>query len=201
MRTPWMKHTATCLTLLGVACASAPAPAPDKPKVVASSDQSATTSTPIVLPELKRPLLATPLALTVPTDRVALIWGYPTCLVRPWVVSVVDLGTRSVTWRSLSSTSELGFYMPSPTGEACYKGPCPTFTVEMPPPSMSLLGGSGTMMGGTGKGLYALPSGTACPEPPYMLDGDLLDFAYRLVAARNEAQAAISARVSTLPGR
>jgi hypothetical protein len=216
MRTPWTTRIAIGLTLLGMACASAPAPVPapmpSKPQGVSSSSAAATVTGPataqLTLPEVKKPLAVPMAPVKIETklslgsyDRVALIWGYPGCLVRPWVVTVVDLGTRTVTWRALAASTELDLYFPSPTGEGCYKGPCPTMAVELPPQSPGLFSGSGTMPGGMGKGLYALASGTSCPEPPVMADGDLYDFALRLVTARNEAQAAISARVAASGGR
>jgi len=199
--------TALFLTLLGAACASAPAtvPSPMLSKPQTGSSSSAATGSPVTAPDVKQPiapnllpLKADPTKLAVSYGRVALIWGDPSCPVRPWVVTVVDLATRAITFRGLASTGELSLYLPSPTGEACYKGPCPTMAVEMAtPPSLtgpSLYSGTGTMMGGTGKGLYALPSGTSCPEPPMLADGDLIDLAMRLVQGRNDAAAAVVAR-------
>jgi hypothetical protein len=187
MNAPSKTCTALLLTLLGAACASAPAPKPD-PSPAPALDLKAA---PTLLPLKADPKLAA-------YDRVALIWGDPSCLVRPWVVTVVDLGARAITFRGLASSSELSMYFPSPTGEACYKGPCPTMAVEMAiPPSLtgpSITSGTGTMMGGTGKGRYALPSGTSCPEPPMLEDADLIDLSTRLVQGRNDAAAAVAAR-------
>jgi len=212
MNAPSKTGTAMLLTFLGAACASAPpvpAPVVSKPQTVSSSTGAATASGPAPAPatalDLKTPLApglvpmkVDPMKLTVAYDRVALIWGFPSCLVRPWVVTVVDLGTRMITFRGLAASSELDLYFPSPTGEACYKGPCPTMAVEMAIPlslaAPSLYSGTGTMMGGTGKGRYALPSGTSCPEPPMLDDAGLVDLASRLVQGRNDAAAAVGAR-------
>ena len=195
MNAPSKTCTALLLTFLGAACASAPPTAPSKPQGGSSSSTATTTAMPVT--DLKAPaptpVKMAPTGLTVSYDRVALIWGDPYCAARPWVVTVVDLGARAITFRGLASTSELPLYFPSPTGEACYKGPCPTMAVEMAIPP-SLTSGTGTMMGGTGKGLYALPSGTSCPEPSMLQDADLIDLATRLVQGRNDAAAAVAAR-------
>lgn len=203
MNAPSKICTALPLTLLlGAACASAPPPVPSKPQV-ASSSAAATANAPATALDLKVAPNLGPVKIDVGKvahafDRVALIWGYASCPVRPWVVTVVDLASRTVTFRTLASSSELVLYVPSPTGEACYKGPCPTIAVEMaPPPSISgpsLYSGTGTMMGGTGKGIYATTSSTSCPEPPMLADGDLVDLAMRLVQGRNDAAAAVAAR-------
>lgn len=210
MTEPSKTRTALLLTLLlGAACASAPARMPEsspmasKPQAASSSSAAATATAPATALDLKvapnlGPMKIDAGKLALSSDRVALIWGYAACPARPWAVTVVDLGSRAIILRTLAATSELPIYRPPVPGEACYKGPCPTITVEMTPPSSisgpSLYSGTGTMMGGTGKGIYASTSGTACTEPPMLADGDLVDLAMRLVQGRNDAAAAVAAR-------
>jgi hypothetical protein len=198
MNAPRMTLVPILLTLLGTACASAPS----KP---VSSGSAAATGTPLGLVDGKSPITVgmpppmklDPTKLVIAYDRVALIWGDPSCLARPWVVTVVDLGSRMVTFRTLAASTELDLYWPSPTGEVCVKGPCPTMAVEMPiPPSLtgpSITSGTGTMGAGMGKGRYSMTT-SPCPEPPMLADADLVDLAARLVAGRNDAASAVAAR-------
>lgn len=225
MSTTWMTRAATLPTLIVLACA--PAPASVKPAMTSSSSAAATAAataaaptatpaapagtakainlngplvSPSVLQQMKQPPPAesfgTNLKAFAAPDRVALIWGYPGCAAHPWVVSVVDLGARAVTMRALATTAELGMYVPWPTGEACYKGTCTTMSVIMPPLSPSLFSGTGTMTGGGSKGLYA--GTTGCTEPSHVAEADLVEWAQRLVTARNDEAAAISARVAAM---
>lgn len=203
MSRPWTTHAVTFLTALTLGCASATATAGPAKTTGSKVPQTPTLSKPTTaLPDVKQALPPDLAPVKVdPTmtagsgsDRVALIWGYPSCASRPWIVSVVDLAARLVTTRALSSGSELELYLPSPMGGTCYKGACPTMSVVMPPQSPTLFSGTGTMTGGDGKGLrYSASSGGTCPEPPMVTDADLFDWAARLVAARNDAQAAIAA--------
>ena len=149
MSTFRMTRAATLLTTIALSCAAAPPtpPAPagtnTKAAEVKGQQAPALSSPSMVLPDVKKVAPADLSAKIEPKlvagyDRVALIWGFPSCTVRPWIVSVVDLASRTVTVRALSSSSELELYMPSPTGEACVKGACPTMSVVMPTQSPSL---------------------------------------------------------------
>ena len=198
MHKAWMTRTATlAATLFAVSCAAAPpAPAPTK-----QPTGTATTVKPV---DVKAPILVSPtdvkpVAADLPPikplagayDRVALIWGFRFCAARPWVITVVDLGTRSIIARTMAGRpEEVWPYLPSPTGEACLKGACPTMTVFVPTPS-SIAPSAGTpiMMGDPTKGRLLYPytsasSTTGCNEPPMLSDADLLDLASRLSAAR-----------------
>lgn len=203
MSPPWTTRAVTFLTALTLGCASATATAGPAKTPVPKDPKAPTLSSPTTTsPDVKkaRPAALVPVTADPTTtagsgsDRVALIWGYPSCSSRPWIVSVVDLGARLVTTRALSSGSELELYMPSPMGGACYKGACATMSVVMPPQPPTLFSGTGTMTGGGGKGLrYSASTDGTCPEPPMVTDADLFDWAARMVAARNDAQAAIAA--------
>jgi hypothetical protein len=197
-----MTRAVTLLTTIALSCAAAPStptPPGTNPKAteVKGPQMPTASSPPMVPPDVKKvspPDLSgkvEPMPVAG-AERVALIWGYPSCTARPWIVSVVDLGSRTVTVRALSSGSELELYAPPPAG-GCVKGACPTMSVVMPSQSPSLFSGTGTMPGGMGKGRYTVSPSTACPEPLMVPDADLLDWAARLVTARNEAQAAIAA--------
>jgi len=194
----WMTRTATlAATLFTVSCAAAPAaPTPtdakQPPAGTATTAKPTDTKTPVAPLDIKKPI-STEMPPAKPEtvkgtgtyDRVALIWGFERCPRRPWIVTVVDLGTRSVMTRTMANTAELPPYLPVPPGEACVKGPCPTVGVVVPTP-MSLTGGTGIMTPGTGKGLmYVRNSGTTeCPEPPVLDDIALLDMAVRFSGAR-----------------
>jgi hypothetical protein len=136
--------------------------------------------------DLKRPLVLDPVNLTgcVPgkrTGRVALVWQYPACPTRPWVLAIVDLATCTVELRSMATAEELDLYLKGKSPDL--KG-APTWSVVEPEP----LSGTGKMGGGEGSGRLSEMAGKSrCIIPALPDDTKIISLAVRVAGAHEPA--------------